>query len=570
MSDTGSLNLAWADALVAGFAAAGVRHAVLSPGSRSTPLALALLRRPELRVHVVLDERCAAFFALGLAKADDLPVLLLATSGSAPANWLPTLVEADAGHTPLIAFSADRPPEVQGWGANQTIPQARLFADFVRAGHALGTPYPGFSPDYLHRLAARAVSESRWPRPGPVHINLPLREPLMPTGAATLPPPALPDVTATPIQTAVPAAEVTDLAARLAGQPGVILVGNGRYPLGFADAVATLATRLEAPLLAEPLSGLRFGGPMAPTLCTHQETWLGSACPPLPEPAWILRFGTWPTSRSVGAWLAGTCHSRHFVVAGCHDWPDPEHRAYRLFQGDPEQLCVALAQAVATGADPVWQLPWLEREHLTARLADAVLTDDVLWEPAIHRHLVSTLPAGHRLFCGNSMAIRDFDSFSGRRRDPLAVFGNRGASGIDGNLSTAAGIAAAQGPTVAIVGDLTAAHDLGGLATVRGLDLIIIVLNNGGGGIFDYLPQASLPEDIYRQAWLTPTTVDFVQAAQAQGLPACRVDTLLAFKTQLAAALSAGGPHLIEVTIDRAVSRQRHVDFRRAVSESGE
>ena len=180
MTDTGSLNLHWSQALIAGFIAAGVTDAVISPGSRSTPLALAMLRQPRLRCQVAIDERSAAFFALGMAKVQRHPVLLLATSGTAPANWLPAIIEAGQAGVPLIAISADRPPELQNCGANQTVNQTGMFAPYARAAHALGTPHAGFDPGYLHRLATQVCEQATWPHPGPVHINQPFREPLLP------------------------------------------------------------------------------------------------------------------------------------------------------------------------------------------------------------------------------------------------------------------------------------------------------------------------------------------------------------------------------------------------------
>ncbi|MDE2585498.1 MAG: 2-succinyl-5-enolpyruvyl-6-hydroxy-3-cyclohexene-1-carboxylic-acid synthase, partial [Betaproteobacteria bacterium] len=335
MTSTGTLNFHWAQSLIAGFAAAGVSHAVISPGSRSSPLALALLRCPEMRCHVVVDERSAAFFALGLAKATGMPPLVLCTSGSAVANWFPAVMEADRGQVPLLLFSTDRPPELQGWGANQTVDQVKVFGAAVRAAHALGLPDPAVSPDYLYRLAARAVSESRWPRPGPVHLNQPLREPLLPDpGDQAMASPARPRPSA-PLATPLPCSLPPDdalahAAARLSGRPGVILCGGGdaqTFGPDFAGAVTALAQALDCPILADPLSNLRFGPHDRSRVLVHGEAFLRS--PHFSEahpPAWVLRFGAPPVSRSLLTWL-GKAGQELLLIDAYDAWPDPQHRA---------------------------------------------------------------------------------------------------------------------------------------------------------------------------------------------------------------------------------------------------
>ena len=241
-ADTGLLNLRWAQALADGLAAAGVRDLVLSPGARSTPLALAFLRQPAIRCHVILDERSAAFFALGLARAKGRPPALLCTSGSAPANWFPAVIEAGADGVPLVLLSADRPPEVQGWGANQTIDQTRLFGSHVRAFHAPGAPFADFPSAFLHHLAARAVAESRAPMAGPVHLNLAFREPLLPAAPPAEWPTAATVATlcAEPPEAPPDARAVESIVAALSGRRGVIVCGGGidSAPFGGADAPA--------------------------------------------------------------------------------------------------------------------------------------------------------------------------------------------------------------------------------------------------------------------------------------------------------------------------------------------
>jgi 2-succinyl-5-enolpyruvyl-6-hydroxy-3-cyclohexene-1-carboxylate synthase len=564
MSDTGALNLRWAQTLVSGLVAAGVSEAVLSPGSRSSPLALACVRARGLRCHVLFDERSAAFFALGLAKATGRPAALVCTSGSAPANWFPAVIEADEGGVPLLLLSADRPPELTGWGANQTIDQGKLFGAHVRAAHALGTPEAEVAPAYLHRLAARAVAEALGARPGPVHLNLPFREPLLPVGE-----PPTPEA---PAPVAVSAARrlpeegaIERLAATLSGQPGAIVCGGGDHPPGFAEAVTRLAGKLDCPLLAEPLSGLRFGPHDRSRLVVRYEAFLRPpAFAATPRPAWLLRFGTFPVTRALQGWLAAASAATHILVDPAAAWRDPLHASAAVVQADPVELCRALEGRVGPGPG-AWGAAFRQAEARASELAARHAEGEEAYEGALIPALLAALPEGAHLFCGNSMAIRDLDAFSGSGAKRLCFHGNRGASGIDGNVSTAAGIAAARGLTLALLGDLACAHDLTGLAAARGQELVLVVVNNGGGAIFGYLPQAGLPE--FERAWLAPSGLDFAHAAAAWGLAYRRADSVPGFRGALSAALAAGGPHLIEVMVDRSRSLARHRAYWEAVAE---
>lgn len=565
--DTGLLNLAWAQALADGLAAAGVHAAVLSPGSRSTPLALAFLRQPAIRCHVLLDERSAAFFALGIARDSGQPVAVLCTSGTAPANWFPAVIEADAAGVPLLLLSADRPPELQGWGANQTVEQTALFGGHVRAFHAPGAPQAGVPPAFLHRLAARAVAQSHAPLPGPVHLNLPFREPLLPAVPREHwpAPQALPSCLAGPPAALPDPQAIATLAGCIAGQGGAIVCGGADYPPGFAEAVTALAGALGCPLLAEPLSGLRCGAQADARISVRYDAWLrDTAFVAAHRPAWVLRFGAFPVTRTLQGWLAQDAAPFQALVTPDARWPDPLHAATLRIEADPLATCMALRAAAPMPAPAAWGAAFAAAEARAEALAAPFATHEN-FEGALVATLLAALPAGHRLFCGNSLAIRALDAFSGRRREALRIFGNRGASGIDGNLSTALGIACG-GPTVALVGDLTAQHDLTALAAATGHDIVFVVLNNGGGGIFDHLPQAALAE--FETAWLTPQRLDFAAAAAAFGIRHVRADTLAGFRQALDEAIAGGGPRLLEVTIDRAASLAAHRAYR-AACEAG-
>ncbi|MDP2883238.1 MAG: 2-succinyl-5-enolpyruvyl-6-hydroxy-3-cyclohexene-1-carboxylic-acid synthase [Azonexus sp.] len=534
MTDTGTLNFSWSQAMVAGFVAAGTTDAVISPGSRSTPLALAMLRQPRLRCHVAVDERSAAFFALGIAKASRRPVLVLATSGTAPANWLPAVIEASQSGVPLLLISADRPPELQGCGANQTVDQIGLFGSHVRASHALGTPDNGFDPAYLHRFAARAYEQATWPHPGLVHINQPFRESLLPL--ADTAEAEIPDSIRVAHPTLQPAPEdIRDFAIRISGRPGVIVCGEMPALREDGKAIAALAKRLNAPILAEPLSGLRYGDHDRSRLCVRYNHWLSNqAFSEQHQPEWVLRFGTFPLTRNLQNYVGGI-RQIHAVVEPWPRWSDPAHRLTHLFRAEPADVCTALLAESLVAAPGGWRQDFAEQEVIAAERPDAGHIAAMLEE----------IQHATPFFIGNSLAIRQLDSLSGSGEKAIHFYGNRGANGIDGNISTAMGIAAVHGNVVALLGDLTTQHDLGGLALAQGRNAVIVVVNNAGGGIFDHLPQRELPEFV--QGWRTPQQISFEHAALTFGLGFGRADSIDDFRKTLRAALAAGGPHLIEL-----------------------
>jgi 2-succinyl-5-enolpyruvyl-6-hydroxy-3-cyclohexene-1-carboxylate synthase len=543
METQGSVNGLWAMALVDGLAAAGVAWVVISPGSRSTPLALACLRHPSVTCRVLLDERAAAFFALGLAKAEGRPVALICTSGSAVANWYPAVIEADLARLPLILLSADRPPELQDCGANQTMEQAGVFGPHVRACHAL--PPAETNRRWLAHMAARAVTQSLWPLPGPVQINVPFREPLLASeplvaekgkaGPRVILPKMLPE-----------AAEIAHLAKQWDGRRGVIIAGAEALPAG---PIVRLAAALDWPILADPLSGLRFGPHdksrvmAAADLFLRDSQW---------TPEWVLRFGAFPVSKPIATWLTGLA-APQAVVSADSRWSDPQRAADLVIHADPGAFAEAVTEAVHRPSPQGWLA--------MARAAESAATDSIKHhapqEASILRTLFDALPDDSLLFVGNSMAVRDLDSFSGTTEKHLTVLCNRGASGIDGNLASFFGAVASgrYSAAVAVVGDLTFLHDLGGLAAGQGLDATICVLDNGGGAIFEHLPQAALPE--FEAGWLTPQKADFAAAARIWGHSYRRM-TADGLALALADALETAGTSILHLPIDRAASVARH------------
>lgn len=564
---TANRNLRWAATLMGALADRGVTDVVISPGSRSTPLVLACEATQGLTLRVQVDERAAAFFALGLAKGTGRPAALICTSGSAPAHWLPAVIEARSAGVPLLLLSADRPPELHDCGANQTIDQTRLFGAHVNGFHAFPPPDDDVL-EVMPAMAARILDQTLWPEPGPVHVNLPFREPLVPqvvppSGGrpdhlAQAPMPMHPSA-------ACPVPEAAELAERIAGHPGVIVCGSTSQHGGYPAAVAELAAVLRVPILADPLSGLRFGPhDRAQVLARYDAFLRGAASWVGYKPDWVLNLGGPPVSKLLLSWLEPRGSEDFIVVEPGGRWPDPLRKATRMVRADPTQLCSALADEAPALAPSGWLEHFLEAE----KAAEAIDSSGIP-EARVVQTLADTLPPGSTLFVGNSLPVREVDWFSGTGSHTVRLLGNRGASGIDGHLSTVLGLAASgEGPVVGLIGDLAFFHDMNGLAMARdsGIDATIIVLENGGGGIFGYLPQAGL--DGFAEHWLTPTGIDIGRAATLFGVRHRKVSPDGTFATVLSESLETPGVDLIEVSIDREQSVAAHRAWWDAVAEA--
>ena len=546
--DRAEIGYRWAWHLLNGLVEAGLAWLVMSPGSRSTPLALAALRHPGLTTRVVIDERAAAFFALGVAKATGRPVAVVGTSGSAAANWFPAVVEADMARVPLMLLSADRPPELHDRGANQTMDQQALFGGHVRACTTL--PPPEAEAGWLVGVAARLAAVSLGPLAGPVHLNLPFREPLVP--AAGLPPPVgrLPPCRLPATLHPEPAAfEALD--AVMATGAGAIVCGVDDLGVAGRAAVRALAARLGVPILADILSGLR---------CDCQIRDLDAGEPVLAHPDqvartappadWLLRLGGTPVSRALGDWI-GCARGRPQIIVAAHPRvADATDTATHVLCADPAALCRGLATATpAAPASTAWLKRFLALDRAAADAAERACGGQRPFEGALARALLRAVPVGTAVFLGNSLAVRGAEWFAGRVPVRLRLFGNRGVSGIDGNLATAFGVAAALGPTLAVVGDLAFLHDLNALALGRHAPLVTVVLDNGGGGIFDHLTQAGLPE--FETGWLAPQTVEIAAAAEAFGVSWCRAETVDAAVAAVLAGLDATRASVVHVPIAR-------------------
>lgn len=557
MTDTAELNFTWAWAIFDGLVANGVKRVFISPGSRSTPLALAASRHPDIETRIVLDERTAAFMALGAARCERQPAALVATSGTAVSQWLPAVTEADLSRTPLILLSADRPPELHQCGANQTIQQRDLFGQRVRFSMEL--PVPG--ADLLQtacRFAAQAAATARWPLQGPVHLNIPFREPLVPTSFNKPQGLALPSVSRPVLD--VDQERMDQLALPMNGREGIIICGpETGNPLP-AEEITALASRLKAPVLADPLSNLRWGSHQKGQIISHYD-----ACLRQPgfreqvKPAWVLRFGAMPVSKVLMEFLQGLDDCSHILVDPDGRWPDSLHHTTELIQADPARTASALADKVKPASGKYLGY-WQQREQESME----ILAGNQPMEADIIGSITGRLPAHCSLFCGNSLPVRQLDWFSGTREAPLRIVCNRGASGIDGNIASLLGMAVSTRPVVGLVGDLSLIHDIGALTETEGLNATILVLDNGGGAIFDHLPQSRLDE--HEALFTTPRSVDLEAAARAFGLGYRKLQPL-ELDEALDEALGEQGVRLLHVMLDRERSLKEHRALWRLLSE---
>lgn len=573
--DPTNVNTALASAFVEELARGDVRHAVVSPGSRSTPLAVALWRRAEIEVSVIVDERSAAFFALGAAQATRAPVALLCTSGTAAANYHPAVCEADESAVPLVVLTADRPPELRGIGAGQTIDQIKLYGESVRWFCEVGT-HEADDDGLLHyrSIACRALAAARGEtRPGPVHLNLPWREPLAPLpveGAVTATDPlALEGRDGRPL-TAVtsidlePSAFLLDEMAGHIGDAiaGVIIAGRQLDP-ELREPLAHLARASGFPILAEPTSQLRCGphdrSYIVATydLLLRDEHFARSVVPDL-----VLRFGEMPTSKPLRSWLSAS-GADQIAIDPYGGWNEPTNRAAAILRADPTELAAGWATRLEKEERPAPKR-WLDAERAAREALDAALAGDAISEPALHAAFGHAHRDGDLVYTASSMPIRDQEAFLPPDETDVTFLCNRGANGIDGLLSSGIGAAHASGrPTTIITGDLGLLHDIGGLAALREVStpVRIVVIDNHGGGIFGFLPQAeALGGEEFEALLGTPHGIDTAKAAALFDLPHRRLKSL----TQLPNALAAG-TGLIEVKADRNANVATHRDLAQIV-----
>ena len=551
----------------------GISGAVTSPGSRSTPLLLAFGRDGAFPVFSQVDERSAGFFALGLAKATGRPAVLACTSGTAAANYLPAVIEAREARVPLIVCTADRPPELRDVGAGQAIDQVKLYGSaplmFVEVGVDRADPA---SVRWIRSLACRAVWTATGSRPGPIHLNFPFREPLVPDGE--LPPDGpgsagradgrpwvaralVPPSGERAAQAIAPIVEAAPNGVVVAGR----IEGDDRERLVAAATSFSQATGW--PVLADALSGLRTG----PGAVAHYHALLG--CEPFAQaarPAAVLQVGDLPTSKRLRSWLAGL--DAVSVVLDPHGaWQDPDAAADLMVQAPPAATLEALASA--GGGPDSWLEGWRSADdRAAAAIADSL--GDALTEPRIALALGNLLPAEATLLVASSLPVRDVENFFPRLERPPRVLSNRGANGIDGTIATAYGLAAGSGdPVVLLVGDVAFAHDVGSLLSARrlGAPLTIVLVDNGGGGIFDGLAIAR-EADLYEQHVLTPTGLDVRGVAEAFGLHLLEPGTIEEFEAAVGHGLESSGTQLVHMRTTRPASMEARREASRAACQA--
>jgi 2-succinyl-5-enolpyruvyl-6-hydroxy-3-cyclohexene-1-carboxylate synthase len=555
-------------AFVDELARCGMTDACTSPGSRSTPIVASLVRDGRLRCHSHVDERCGGFFALGLAKATGRPVAVTCTSGTAAANLVPAVIEAHEARVPLVVLTADRPPELREVGAGQAIDQIKLYGDaakwFFEVGNHEATDE---RLRWVRALACRTYWTALEGRPGPVHLNWPLREPLvldeeLPSDGSGRsegrPWLARPPVRAAPLD------PVLDALAELVADNPRIAVVAGRHERddGLADAVAAFSAATGGALLADPLSGMRRG----PNAVAHYDALLrDESFGEGRRPDLVVRVGDLPTSKPLRAWLASLGETPQLALDAEGAWQDPDAVVGGLIASDPALTLQALAERVE-GRDRAWLASWTDAD---ARAADAIAQTlgDHLSEPRTVTTLAEALPADATVVVSSSMPIRDVETFWPVRDESPRVLSNRGANGIDGVVSTAFGAAAgSSGRVVALLGDVALAHDVGGLLAARrlGLSLTLVVLNNEGGGIFDFLP-VSGETDLYEEHVATPPGLDIAEVAATFGVKHTLADDPAALAEAIAA---TEGATIIEVSTARAANVELHRRVWTAVSAS--
>ena len=512
----------------------GVLTAIVAPGSRSTPMAVALGNRPELRLEVFHDERSAAFAALGVGLATAVPAILLCTSGTAATHFHAAVAEANASDVPMLVLTADRPPELRDVGAAQTIDQTKLFGSSVRWFHDPGVASMEASGTW-RSLARQAFAAAVAPRGGPVHVNLPFREPLLAE------PFELPRVGLGPLVGDAPSPRLGTLAMELDRERGVIVAGRG---VDDPAAVMALAAATSWPVLADPRSGCRgLGGAITcfDPILRHQ----GFADSHVPDV--VLHLGEAPASKVLAAWLrdAGGTQVRVSTASGVID---PQHTITHRVVASVGSVCTRLTGELrgATGTD--WAARWgAARAQVDAALQRS-LADADLVEPVVAR-AVSEFPGW--AVVASSMPIRDVEWF-GAPDQRARVLSNRGANGIDGTVATAIGAAVAtNAPVMVLLGDVALVHDQSSLTALatRGADVRIVVIDNDGGGIFSFLPQATaLQHERYEQLFGTPHATDLVALAGAHHIESGTVTTL----HELHRWMERRGPWLVRVPSTRA------------------
>ena len=568
---------------------AGIRNVVICPGSRSTPLAMAFASQTAIRTWMHVDERSAAFFGLGMAKKLRKPVALLCTSGTAAANFLPALVEATLSHVPLLVLTADRPHELRDNGAPQSIDQNRLYGTYAKWFVEVALPEATDAAlRYIRTIAGRAVAATQAIPSGPVHLNFPFREPLTPEPihGQLLPPLEQRDLNAW--QGRPGNAPYTEVHETTQGTLDISTIGNIRHLVNKAqrgliiagpnddptliEPLTRLAQVLGYPTLVDPLSQLRFGVPHQGTILSSYDAFLRiDAFIESAQPELIIRFGAMPTSKPLLLYLKHYASTPLVVIDGNNSWEEPTQLASQLIHANPTTLCNDLfnaieqhqtAEEMPSVTTRAWLSLWQDTDKITQQTILHTIYDfREIFEGRVFSELANLIQDGTTLYVGNSMPVRDLDTFFWSGEQRIRIMGNRGANGIDGVISSALGASAAaeNDPTVLVLGDLSFFHDLNGLLASRlyELNLTIILINNDGGGIFSFLPQAAHPEH-FEKLFGTPTGLNFRPVVEMYGGRFQRVDNWESFRKVVKQGLHSSGLDVIEIPTERTSNVKMH------------
>ncbi len=572
MNDRDALT-AYAASFVDELAQNEVKHVVVSPGSRSTPLALLLVEHPDIEIHINVDERSAAFFALGLAKALKEPVGLLCTSGTAAANYYPAVIEAFHSRVPLIVLTADRPHELRDVGAPQAIDQIHLYGRHVKWFVEMALPE---STDgmmrYARTVGARAVATAAAEPAGPVHLNFPLREPLIPDldqAKEYRQNKRTPSVLIDSGERSLSASQIEAVATTLSkAKQGIIVCGELPHP-EMKEVIVALAKKLAFPVLADPLSQLRSGSHDKAVIIDAYDTFLRDETAKAAfRPEVILRFGSMPVSKPLLLFMKKQKQAITLVVDGGAGWREPAGLATNMIYSEEKDFCLRIAESITSSPDDEWLRLWQTVNGATKDALASVRDEAELSEGKLFALLADMMPLDSTLFVGNSMPIRDLDTFFLNNGKGIQTIANRGANGIDGVVSTALGVSTVSKNTVLAIGDLSFFHDMNGLlaAKLQKQNITILLVNNDGGGIFSFLPQANEREH-FETLFGTPHGLDFSHTAQLYGGKYNKVQNWDEFEKVFTESFEIQGLKIIEVPTERESNLQKHRNLWSFVSQ---
>ncbi|MFT4417093.1 2-succinyl-5-enolpyruvyl-6-hydroxy-3-cyclohexene-1-carboxylic-acid synthase [Fredinandcohnia humi] len=537
----------------------GITEAIVSPGSRSTPMAILMAEHPDMNVTVNIDERSAAFYALGVAKALQKPVAILCTSGTAAANYYPAIVEAYYSRVPLIVITADRPHELRDVGAPQAIDQNQLYGKYAKWFVEMAIPEDTKQMlAYVRTVAGRAAGTAMSSPAGPVHLNFPFREPLVPNLEVenlwetdkqhdtrhvnvVVGKPSINENQLTPIVNILNNAK-----------KGIIICGP-HYDEEFGQAVTQLADKLQFPIFADPLSQLRSGKHPIDLIIAGYDAFLRNEnVRDNFTPEIIIRFGAMPVSKALLQYIQKHSSAIQFVVDGDGGWRDPTLSASEMVYCDEVDFCNSLSGVILRKEDSSWLESWMQLNNIVLKNIKNVHMEESLFEGKVFTELQEILPTHSTLFVGNSMPIRDIDTFFTNNDKGIKVMANRGANGIDGIISTAVGVSAKNENTVLVIGDLSFYHDLNGLLATKqhNLHITIILINNDGGGIFSFLPQ-SAEKKHFELLFGTPIGLDYEKVVEMYGGSFTRIRNWEDFRTTITESLKTKGLHVVEINTDR-------------------